>query len=92
MMTRAGVEVGRHTYGTKYQAPIAQYLYHACDPEEESGDVDHPGGWFARVGRRIYGEDSQGFVWSTKFDTVEDAREAFRDADEAYSVWADADD
>jgi hypothetical protein len=55
--------------------------------DESSGNVDAPTGWFARFGRRMLFEDSQGFVESGRWPTEREATEVFEALNARYSEW-----
>ena len=57
-------------YRRKFADAMSEYLHQlSLDSgwDEASGNVDAPTGWFARFGKRILHEDSQGFVWTENF-------------------------
>jgi len=92
MITTAGTEITRATAAHKYGGdPMAEYLYditlNGC-ADEESGTVESPTGWFARVGRRIVTADNYGFVDQIRYDTVNDARIAFDATARDFRAWA----
>lgn len=70
------------------QPPMARFLYervilHGFSDESTS---DGQGDWLDRIGRRLVGGDSYGFVFYSKLDTVDDAAREFRRIAEQYEV------
>lgn len=64
----------------KYDDGFHAWLVEACDPDEYDGDSDYGG--VARYGRRVDDWTTTGFHSLTRYDTVEEAQEA-------YNAWAD---
>lgn len=75
MILTDGTEIRNDDIRHKFGCAMAEYLY-GLDPDEQGGDVQFSG-WFGRFGKRILTEDSMGFVFCEKFETVEQAQEVF---------------
>jgi hypothetical protein len=60
------------------EPPIAAYIMGNYSPQDCDEDDSHPGwGWIGRIGKRIIREDSQGFVYLDKFESVSEAQHKF---------------
>jgi hypothetical protein len=70
---------------------MAAYLYElsldGSMADDESGNVEAPTGWFARFGKRILTEDSQGFVDVTRLANEQAALAAFDELMDEYVKW-----
>lgn len=77
-------------YRHKFADAMSEYLHQlSLDSgwDDASGNVDAPTGWFARFGKRILHEDSQGFVWQALHDTECDAIAHYDALSDAYNRW-----
>ena len=68
---------------------IIDYLwYHSGDGcDAESGNVDAPTGWFARMGKWIIQKDGDGNGWENKYADEHAALVVFNDLDDQYVTW-----
>jgi len=60
--------------------------------DDTSGDVEAPVGWFGRAGRNVVSEDTQGFVYRQRCDTVAQAIAIYAELEDEYADWSDDDD
>lgn len=75
------------SYITKYSCPMVAYIANGHF-NEESGDVESSTGWFARAGKWVIVENSQGFVDGEKFATIAGAKAWFAVLDTEFVNWA----
>jgi hypothetical protein len=76
----------KDSYVTKYDSPFTAFLA-SMDPDESGGSVEAPNGWFARFGKNIVQEDSQGFVNRTRHASLDTAKVVFGQFEDAYAEW-----
>ena len=60
--------VSPHKFGGDRRAAAAWLVTLDGCEDEQDGDVERFGMWFARIGRTIVATDEQGFVWCERFD------------------------
>lgn len=84
--------VSPHKFGGDRRAAAAWLVTLDGCEDEQSGDVDGFGMWFARVGRTIVATDDQGFVWCERFPHELRALRRFEAMNEEYGSYLDAND
>lgn len=57
--------------------------------DEASGSVEAPTGWFARLGRHLLYEDSQGFVTRQRFASIDAAKDHYQTLENEFFEWDD---
>ena len=96
MIMRDGTEVRYHHSNLgkfEGQSGMAEYVYNLSldgTADEETGETE----WelfAARFGKRLLFENDRGFVTLERFQTGDQAREAFRQIDRRYAKWCASD-
>ena len=78
----------------KYESGIAEYCHYMAyqgDCDEQGGDVQDAGGWYARFGKHIITEDEHGFVNHHRFLTLNWACGMFDALEELSAAYATSD-